>query len=134
MVVRYNTQSVQYSVRVVIVRYRTTSKRLFTQQVLFIVRLPIIQHFCIICWIIRPHHKYTDKIIISHNQSQSVIVNHKTLYKLTIHPPITPTYIKQPCHSFYLYHLTVQPNHATLLSKQVFDVWQTSSACDYYTN
>lgn len=44
MVVRYNTQSVQYSVRVVIVRYRTTGKRLFTQQVLFIIHLSIIQH------------------------------------------------------------------------------------------
>lgn len=134
MIVRYSIQTVQYSVRVAIVRYRTTGKRLFTQQVLFIIHLSVIQHFYIICWIIYPHHQQTDKIIISHNQSQSVIVNHKTLYKLTIHPPITSLYTKPPTNSFCLYHLTAQQNHATLLSKQVFDVWQTSNACNYYTN
>ena len=138
IVVRYNAQTVQYIVRVVIVRYRTTGKRLFTQQVLFIIHLSVIQHFYIICWIIYPHHQQTDKIIINHNQSQSVIVNHQTLYKLTIstttNPPITTLYIKSPTHSFYLYHLTVQQNSATLLIKQVFDVWQASSTCNKYTN
>lgn len=108
MVVRYNTQSVQYSVRVVIVRYRTTSKRLFTQQVLFIMHLSVIQHFYIICWIIYPHHQQTGKITINHIYSQSVIVNYQTLYKLTINTPITPTYIKPPTHNFWLYHLTAQ--------------------------
>lgn len=44
MVVRYSIQTVQYFVRVVIVRYRTIGKRLFTQQVLFIIHLSIIQH------------------------------------------------------------------------------------------
>lgn len=62
MVVRYNTQSVQYSVRVVIVRYRTTSKRLFTQQVLFIIHLSIIQHFYIMCWIVYLRHQYKIKL------------------------------------------------------------------------
>lgn len=56
MVVRYSVQTVQYIVRVVIVRYRTTNKRLFTQQVLFIIHLSIIQHFCIMCWIVYPYH------------------------------------------------------------------------------
>lgn len=44
IVVRHNAQTVQYIVRVVIVRYRTTNKRLFTQQVLFIIHLSVIQH------------------------------------------------------------------------------------------
>ena len=44
IIVRHNAQTVQYIVRVVIVRYRTTNKRLFTQQVLFIIHLSIIQH------------------------------------------------------------------------------------------
>ena len=44
IVVRYNAQTVQDIVRVVIVRYRTTCKRPFTQQVLFIIHLSIIQH------------------------------------------------------------------------------------------
>lgn len=44
MIVRYSIQTVQYSVRVAIVRYRTTGKRLFTQQLLFIIHLSIIQH------------------------------------------------------------------------------------------
>ena len=57
MVVRYSVQTVQYYVRVVIVRYRTTGKRLFTQQLLFIIHLSIIQHFYIICCIIYPHHQ-----------------------------------------------------------------------------
>lgn len=56
IVVRHNAQTVQYIVRVVVVRYRTTNKRLFTQQVLFIIHLSIIQHFCIICWIVYPYH------------------------------------------------------------------------------
>lgn len=134
MVVRYNTQSVQYSVRVVIVRYRTTIKRLFTQQVLFIIHLSVIQHIMQKCWIIYPHHQHTCKITINHIYSQSVIVNHQTLYKLTFYPPITSLYTKPSTHNFYLYHLTAQQNSATLLTKQVFDVWQTSNACNYYTN
>ena len=59
IVVRYNAQTVQYIVRVVIVRYRTTNKRLFTQQVLFIIHLSIIQHFYIMCWIVYPRHQPT---------------------------------------------------------------------------
>lgn len=58
MVVRYSVQTVQYIVRVVIVRYRTTNKRLFTQQVLFIIHLSIIQHFYIMCWIVYPRHQH----------------------------------------------------------------------------
>lgn len=52
----------------------------------------------------------------------------------TTNPPITQLYTNQPCYSFYLYHLTAQQNSATLLVKQVFDVWQISSTCDNYTN
>ena len=101
MVVRYNVQAVQYSVRVVIVRYRTTGKRLFTQQVLFIIRLSIIRHFCIMCWIVYPYHqhkiKFHDtqhlqnnislsyKITNKQNRSHFIIVNHQTLYKLTFY-------------------------------------------------
>nr|DAT25741.1 MAG TPA: hypothetical protein [Caudoviricetes sp.] len=46
---------------------------------------------------------------ITNNQKRSyyIIVNHQTLYKLTINPPITSLYTKPPTHNFYLYHLTV---------------------------
>ena len=66
MVIRCSAQTVQYIVRVALVRYRTTNKRLFTQQVLFIILLSIIQHLYIICWIIYPHHQHAGKIIINH--------------------------------------------------------------------
>lgn len=59
IIVRHNAQTVQYIVRVVIVRYRITNKRLFTQQVLFIIHLSIIQHFYIMCWIVYPRHQPT---------------------------------------------------------------------------
>lgn len=44
MVIRCSVQTVQYIVRVALVRYRATNKRLFTQQLLFIIHLSVIQH------------------------------------------------------------------------------------------
>ena len=79
MVVRYNTQSVQYSVRVVVVRYRTTSKRLFTQQVLFIIHLSIIKHFYIICWIIYPYHQHKIKLYATPHQQNNISLSNKII-------------------------------------------------------
>lgn len=62
IVVRHNAQTVQYIVRVVIVRYRTSSKRPFTQQLLFIIHLSIIQHFYIMCWIVYLRHQHKIKL------------------------------------------------------------------------
>lgn len=110
MVVRYNTQSVQYSVRVVIVRYRTTNKRLFTQQLLFIIHLSIIQHFYIMCWIVYPRHQHKIKLHATPHQQNNI-------FFITHNQPITQLYTKPPTHNFYLYHLTAQSNSATLLTK-----------------
>ena len=77
MVVRYSIQTVQYFVRVVIVRYRTIGKRPFTQQVLFIIHLSIIQHFYIMCWIVYPRHQYKIKL--------HATPHHKPTYNLTLY-------------------------------------------------
>lgn len=78
-------------------------------------------------------------IIITHNRSKTLAIDQSYNNRLNIAttyntPLITSLYTKPPTYTHNLYHLTAQPNHATLLSKQVFDVWQTSSTCDNYTN
>lgn len=83
IVARYNAQTVQYVVRVVIVRYRTTNKRLFTQQLLFNKHLSTIQHFYIMCWIVYPRHQYKIKLHATTN-------HHKPTYNTTLYQTTHP--------------------------------------------
>ena len=112
MVVRHNAQTVQYIARVVIVRYRTISKRPFTQQLLFIIHLSIIQHIMQKCLIFHLHYQYKTKLHATlHPQnnislSGKTIVTHQTLYKLTIHHTITTLYTNYTHYTHNLYHLT----------------------------
>lgn len=108
MVVRYNTQSVQYSARVVIVRYRTTSKRLFTQQVLFIIHLSIIQHFYIMCWIVYPRHQYKIKLHATpHQQNNIFFITHKPTYNSNLYKTTHPQLLSIPLDN------TIKPCYTT---------------------
>lgn len=96
MVIRCSVQTVQYIVRVALVRYRTTNKRLFTQQLLFIIHLSIIQHFYIMCWIVYPRHQHKIKLhAIPHQQND--------IFFITQYQPPQPTYNLTLYQTTYLY-------------------------------